>query len=198
MPLPHDLLLQSVQTRPSARPDVSTHRALDDHRPTTRVGHVIYVTEDPTMRKPAALALAATTAATASLALQACGTTSDADHVRATVNGWMTDIRDGRSTDACRLLTPTGRKAFVDRNILLASSTCESLVQRASATLTAAQRDALDDIAVHRIVFADNHTKAIIYDDDVTLPNAIDADGNARPTILRKDADGAWKIEDLG
>jgi hypothetical protein len=172
--------------RPISQPDAEPARALRA-RPAP-------VTEDEHMIRPAVLALTTVTAA----ALPGCGTPSDTDQVRSTVSSYLTALAAGDGPKACGQLAPPARRQLSGGFVLRDAVPCEIVVRTVAAHLPDAQRVDLPRIRVKHIIFADRGTKAIIPDEQVVLPASIDDDGNDRPTVLRRDPRGDWKIEDLG
>jgi hypothetical protein len=173
-----------VQRRPTVLPDRNRFRALRDEPR--------FVKEDDMLR------LAATTTAitvTAALAITACGSGhSDADDVRATTLAYYHALLGPNPIKACALLTPHGREQIESP----AAVSCEAASRLFPDLTSPRQRAAVDRIQVHAVTFADDHTRAIIADEDVTLPPVLGRNDNGRPTILVKQRDGRWLIEDLG
>jgi hypothetical protein len=175
-----------VQSRPAGLPDLNRSRALlDDIHP---------VTEDDMLFRTAASALILTT----SLGLAACGAADrqdhDADDVRATTVAYFHELLGTDPTAACARLTADARREITART----EYSCEAAVRLFHDLATPAQRAAATGIRIHRITFADDHRKAIIADEDVTLPADLEKDSNGRPTVLVKQRDGRWLIQDLG
>jgi hypothetical protein len=132
----------------------------------------------------------------ATIGLGACGGHSDAEDVRHAVHDLFRAAGSGDGKRACAMLTAAARRQLADQQPIKRS--CEETMALAGRLVTPAERDALDRVEARRIVFADDHTKAIIEDGDVTVPEGVTRVDNGRPTILVRAAGGAWKIADLG
>ena len=164
-------------------PELDATRALHDEP------H--FVKEDD-MKKTALAALSIT----ATIGLGACGSHSDAEDVRHVVHDIFRAASAGDGKRACAMLTSAARRQLADQQPI--PLPCEETIAAVGRTVTPTERRSLDRVRARRIVFANDHTKAIIEDGDVNVPEGVTRVDNGRPTILVRTAGGAWKIADLG
>jgi hypothetical protein len=149
--------------------------------------------EDDMLFRTAALTLTLTTA----FGLAACGAArhdDDASAVRAVTVGYLQDLVAGDSARACGRLTDAARHTVT----VSTGYSCEDAVRQVHDLATPEQRFAVAGVKVNRVTFADDHRKAIVADEDVTVPSSFERIDNGRPTVLLKQRDGHWLIQDLG
>ena len=128
--------------------------------------------------------------------MASCGSTSDADRVRAVVHDHNMGWAKADPTVCSRYLTPAARNRLRAENVLADPETCEQLI--AKVVTTPEERRAIDRLRIKRVTFADDHTRAIVRDEDVEVSDPLLPDTDDRPVVLLKDRDGHWRIDDLG